>query len=252
MKVYDYWLKTFDNFVTAVLTATDEAERNNLNKLGLLASFLSHRTFELIADATEYDQAIAMLRNTYPKSKNVIFARHLLLSRTQKSNESLAEFVHALKQLARDCEFRAVSADKYRDELTRDAFINGINSVSIRQRLLEEDGLTFQNAINKAETLDRAQKQSEFYESKPMLQSAAITNDPSAGITNDPESKNQGGVSTRITTKQKQQRKCYFCGGIIHSGGRNQCPAKNQICNNCGKKGHFKRVCKSIPKTTLA
>ena len=63
------------------------------------------------------------------------------MSRTQKSNESLAEFVHALKQ--RDCEFRAVSADKYRDELTRDAFINGINTVSIRQRLLEEDELNF-------------------------------------------------------------------------------------------------------------
>ena len=85
-----------------------------------------------------------------------------------------------------------------------------------------------------------------------MLQSAAITNDPSAGITNDPESKNHGGVSMRITTKQKQQRKCYFCGGNIHPGGRNQCPAKDQICNNCGKMGHFKRVCKSISKTTLA
>ena len=56
----------------------------------------------------------------------------------------------------------------------------------------------------------------------------------------------------RITTKQKQQRKCYFCGGNIHPGGRNQCPAKDQICNNCGKTGHFKRVCKSISQTTLA
>ena len=61
MKVYNCWLKTFDNFVTAVLTATDETERNNLSKIGLLTSFLSHRTFELIADATEYDQARAML-----------------------------------------------------------------------------------------------------------------------------------------------------------------------------------------------
>ena len=175
-----------------------------------------------------------MLLNAYHKPKNAIFARHLLLNRTQKSSDSLAEFVDVLKQLAQDCEFRAVTADKYRDELTRDTFINGINSVSTRERLLEEDELTFQNAINRAETLDRAQKQSAFYEDKPMLQSASITNDP--------QSKNHDSVSMRITTKQQQQRKCYFCGGNIHSGGRNHSPAKDQICNNCGKIGHFKRA----------
>ena len=207
-----------------------------------MTSFFSHRKFKLliVADATEYDQASVMLRNAYHKSKNVTFARYLLVSRTRKSRESSKEFVHALKQLARDCEFRAVTADKYRDELTRDAFINGINSVGIRQRLLEEDELTIQNVINKSETLDRAQKQSAFYESKRTLQSASTTNDP--------ESKNHGSVSMRITTKQQQQRKCYFCRGNIHPEGRNQCPAKDQICNNCGKTGHFKCVSKSISK----
>ena len=96
-----------------------------------------------------------------------------------------------------------MTADKYRDELTRDAFINGINSVSIRQRLLEENELTFQNAINKTETLDRAQMQSAFYESKPTLQSVTTTIEP--------ESKNHSGVSMKITTNQQQERKRYFC-----------------------------------------
>ena len=44
------------------------------------------------------------------------------MSRVQNSGESIAEYVHALKQLARDCEFQQVSADRYRDELTRDSF----------------------------------------------------------------------------------------------------------------------------------
>ena len=64
--------------------------------------------------------------------------------------------------------------------------------------------------------------------------------------------KNHVSVSMKITIKQQQQRKCYFCGGSIHPGSKNQCPAKDKICNNCGKTGHFKRVCKSILKTTLA
>ena len=81
--------KTFDNFVTAILTAIDEAKRNNLNKLGLLTSFLSYRTFELVDDATEYDQARAMLRNAYHKPKNVVFERHLLISRTRNPARAL-------------------------------------------------------------------------------------------------------------------------------------------------------------------
>jgi len=94
-KIYDYWLKTFDTFITAVVAATEEAQRNNINKLGLLTSYLSHRTYVLIADVDDYEQARTTLRNAYHKRKNVIFSRHLLMSRTQKSGESIAEYVHA-------------------------------------------------------------------------------------------------------------------------------------------------------------
>ena len=49
----------------------------------------------------------------------------------------------------------------------------------------------------------------------------------------------------RISPNPKHQRKCYFCGGNYHVGGRNDCPAKNKVCNNCGKVRHFHRVCRS-------
>ena len=96
-KIYDYWLKTFDTFLAAVVAATDEGERNNIDKLGLITSFLSHRTYEITADTTTYDQARMTLYNAYHKRKNSVFARHLLMSRPQKSEESIAEYVHALK-----------------------------------------------------------------------------------------------------------------------------------------------------------
>ena len=97
------------------------------------------------------------------------------MSRVQNSGESIAEYVHALKQLARDCEFQQVSADRYRDELTRDSFINEISSSAIRQRLLQEDQLTLQTAVNKAEMLDRAQKQSSFYAEKVTMRSVSTS-----------------------------------------------------------------------------
>ena len=38
-------------------------------------------------------------------------------------------------------------------------------------------------------------------------------------------------------------QKCFFCGNQRHD--RPRCPARNSICKNCKKKGHFARVCRS-------
>ncbi|PIK38271.1 hypothetical protein BSL78_24891 [Apostichopus japonicus] len=37
--------------------------------------------------------------------------------------------------------------------------------------------------------------------------------------------------------------KCYFCGYKRHP--RSECPARDEDCNNCGKKGHFWKMCRS-------
>ena len=75
------------------------------------------------------------------KTPNEIFARHLLATRQQRVGESLDEFLRELTKLGKDCKFRAVSAEQYKDELVRDAFINGLASPMIRQRLLENKSL---------------------------------------------------------------------------------------------------------------
>ena len=50
-------------------------------------------------------------------------------------------------------------------------------------------------------------------------------------------------ISKSNTLHDKIQRKCFFCGGPYHRGGRVYCPAKNKVCNSCGKVGHFQKVC---------
>ena len=51
--------------------------------------------------------------------------------------ETLDQYVQVLVLLSRDCNFRAVSAEEHRDGAVREAFIQGIRSAPIRQRLLE-------------------------------------------------------------------------------------------------------------------
>ena len=124
------------------------------------------------------------------------------------------------KSLAKDCAWRAVSAQEVQSELTLDAFITGITSSFIKQRLLEEDALTLDGAISKAEILERAQNQSGSLFVKPL----------------------QSPVSAACSSQSKScqnKKPCYFCAGNLHPGGREECPAKDCYCRSCGKKRTF-------------
>ena len=57
-KVFEYWFKTFESFLSAVTNVTDN-----------------------ISEATEYEEAVQLLRSSYQKKKNVTFARHVLMTR---------------------------------------------------------------------------------------------------------------------------------------------------------------------------
>ena len=38
----------------------------------------------------------------------------------------------------------------------------------------------------------------------------------------------------------------------LHTGGRKQCPAKDERCHKCGKVGHFQKVCQSEEQKLFA
>ena len=87
------------------------------------------------------------------------------------------EFLQALKTLAKYCKFKDVTATVYRDEAVRDAFISGLQSNSIRQRLLENTTLDLKTMFTQARSLDVAQRSSETYvtPNPPSFPAAAAT-----------------------------------------------------------------------------
>ena len=159
----------------------------------------------------------------YNVPKNEIFARHLLATRRQQVGETLDGYLNALKLLAKDCQFKAVTAQVFKQEMIRDAFINGILSQHIRQRLLESNELTLDSVFTQARSLELAQKSSDQYNTTSMLNATSIDDKPSD--------------LNAITSK----RACFFCGGPRHN--RQLCPAKDAVCHNCEKPGHFAKVC---------
>ena len=117
-KEWKHWYRTFMNFIK-------ESGDSAPNKLRALVNCVSLNVYELIEDC---ESAVAKLERSYVRLPNEVFARHLLATRQQQSGESIDEFLRELYKLSIDCNFKDVTAEKYREELVRDAFINGIAS----------------------------------------------------------------------------------------------------------------------------
>ncbi|TGZ66243.1 hypothetical protein CRM22_005428 [Opisthorchis felineus] len=154
---WNHWFCTFSNFL-------DEIKVFNPHKLKTLYNYISPAVFEIIAECATYEEAIKTLENLYVKPKNEAAARHLLATCKQEVGHTLDHFVQKLKTLARECHFQAVTAEQYRDNALRDAFISGIQSTEIRQRLLEKNISDFQTAYDTAISLTLTHQQSSLYQ----------------------------------------------------------------------------------------
>ena len=67
----------------------------------------------------------------------------------------MSEYLQTLKEFLKDCTFTAVNALGHWNELTRDAFVYGLSSRFIWQRLLENDDLNLTKAFYFVKTLDQ-------------------------------------------------------------------------------------------------
>ena len=255
-KQWQHWRRTFENFLDQLGGDTETSEEH---KLKLMINYVAPSIYEHIADCTSYATAMDILSGMYIKPKNETFARHVLACRRQNPGESLDKYLQALKLLAKDCNFKAVTADEYRDDYIRDAFINGLTSPQIRQRLLENRSLDLQTAYEKAHTLEMAQKHSEsFNQPGSSALNAAVTPhqthlqqvplDAASPVSEAGSS--EANLLAAAAAGGSGSSKCFFCGFERHP--RLKCPARNSTCGNCGKKGHYAKVCRSPAKPTSA
>ncbi|KAK3878332.1 hypothetical protein Pcinc_016916 [Petrolisthes cinctipes] len=175
----------------------------------------------------------------FVKPTNEVFVRHRLATRRQQSGETLDEYFRTLNVLSKDCNFKAVTAIQHCEEFIRDAFISGLQSPLIRQRLLENKTLDLATMFDQARALESAQKDSESYSGNsavyPRLLSAAQEND-------DCELKCEMKPESPPVVSAASA-KCYFCGQSRHP--RSKCPARTAVCHKCQKMGHFSKVCRS-------
>ena len=160
-------------------------------------------------------QIIAALKQYVERRVNETIERRNLRQRVQLVGESFDDFLVSLRDLAKTCNF---CSNECLQKALRDQVIEGLQDGETIQELLQVRDLTLDQAITKCRGLEAAKK------SRTQIQGAAEVN--------------------AFQRPPHSQVTCTGCGNLAHEGGRKKCPAHGQVCRNCGKIGHFSRVCR--------
>jgi len=194
-------------------------------------------SFDRADDKQDIDKVIEKMTEFCQGVVNETYERYLFNTRSQQVNESIDEFYAALLSLSKNCAFKELTPS-----LIKDRIIVGIQDNSTRQKLLSEKGLTLEKCLEIArsyEATKQRMKTMEKGEGEASVQRVHKPKHQKQLQQQQPNSKS----TAEGKPKQTNDKKCFFCGKGIHK--RQNCPARNATCNNCGKKGHFKAVCQS-------
>ena len=266
-KIFKHWKLTFENYLESTITAVPAgtpgddvslaAEQtaiaaNNRKKLHGLINCISPDIFEMI-DGTTYDSAIDSLTKLYVRPTNIVYNRHQLIACKQDAGQPIDTFLQNLQRHAKACNFKAVTAEQNKNEYMRDALINGIASTHIRQRLLENMGeLSLEQASTQARALEQAQSQNQSYDAHVMAAVGVpdMTDETLGAAPAHTRPRNANKKSNRNKNNNNgSSGTCTYCGNQPHP--RTSCPAKDAICDGCGKKGHWIKVCFTTNPDTL-
>ncbi|XP_059833137.1 uncharacterized protein LOC132398132 [Hypanus sabinus] len=243
--VFEHWLACFQSYLEEV-RATEPAVMHRI-----LLSRVTPKVYSIIRDLPTYDGALDALKRQYLRPVNTVYARHRLATWQQRPGESCAEFLRALQTLVQACDCKTLTAEQHAELLVRDAFVTGLRSMYMRQRLLENADLTLSSAMETANVLEAALHYADAVQSRdsppvPWTPQTPPPPAPRSEIANAAASRDS--TSSLNPTTAAARRKpvlCSFCGHKKHP--RQRCPAREATCSSCRKRGHFAKVCKSQP-----
>ena len=171
-----------------------------------------------------FNQLMAALKQHFDPKPLVIGERFHFYQRSQKADESVADFLTALRKLSIRCEFGT-----FLDQALRDRFVCGVASVTIQKRLLAEDGLESSRALEIAQGIEAAEKNSKELKAEQPTTDLNFTGSSNRGPRNE---------------------RCHRCGGRNHDP--KVCRFRHVECHNCHRNGHIAAACRSQPRRQTA
>uniref|UniRef100_A0A8C5MUD5 CCHC-type domain-containing protein n=1 Tax=Leptobrachium leishanense TaxID=445787 RepID=A0A8C5MUD5_9ANUR len=244
-----------EQWISYVSRVDNYLRANQVTDDGLKAATLlcvcGQATFDiaenLIAPASIESMAYADLKKIlsehFEPKLSVIARRHAFEQRAQRSGESAAEFVAALRQASRKCEFTDLE-DRLRDRL-----VCGLHNRELQRRLFAMEKLTFQDTLKEVmadEAVGGAMKTlrpQSTHTSPPVIhQGAAEGSEMGREIEEIDRLRREALRRPRSIEKATPPQSCASCGGQHEKA---ECRFRTAVCCACGKQGHIARVCRS-------
>ncbi|KAL2077907.1 hypothetical protein ACEWY4_025592 [Coilia grayii] len=251
---WDQWITAFDDYLLAVgYTVVPDAR-----KCAILRHCLGQegqRIFATLSLSEEntYAAATAALKKYFSSGGSRQMHRFEFRQRTQKPGESVAQFVLALRELAKRCDFGALEDGLIVDELIEKTLCN-----KLRERLLLEPdsmdlacalviGKLLESAISEARKFSRAVQE-------PVMSapSSALNTDPKAAVAAVKASDSLDVQRVDRRPRESGPKGCSNGDSPNHAARDPSCPAQGKRCRQCNKQNHFARFCRSSPAHTAS
>ena len=232
-KKFQHWLRCSESFINSLNTADAP-----VNKLEVLIQLVSHTVYDIIEESSSYDDAIKALKAVYIKTPNILYARHSLITRRQKDGEGMLEFLTQLKILAKQGDFKAVTAEVHKEEYIREAFVSGLRNVDTKRKILESSKTKLDDIVSLAQVYEEARENAEDFAGASKMASCNLTEK----TTEEDMSPATAAVKQSQPYNNYRGQPCTWC-GHKPKHPRERCPARDAQCGKCGVMGHWAKVC---------
>ncbi|KAI4895153.1 hypothetical protein NFI96_009265 [Prochilodus magdalenae] len=213
-------------------------------KVSVFLSVIGAEAYRLLKNLTmpakpsslTYKELSEKLSAHYKPKPLVIAERFRFQKRNQLENETVSEYMVALKQLSTHCDF-----GNHLDEALRDRFVSGLKAEAIQRKLLAERALTFKSACEIALSMEMAARN--ILEFAGKVKESGTVHKIASTKGNKSPGKKKTNVEYQKTSQTgfKTHQTCYRCGG---SHAAHVCRFKNEKCHHCSKVGHIARACR--------
>ena len=261
---------TYTDRLSEYFTANDII--NATKKRAILNSVVGASTYNLISSLlapkkpgeASYTEIVKLLEKHYEPAKSAIMSRFSFHKRYRNTQESIGDFIAAMRAIAQDCKFANTLEERLRDQL-----VFGVNYVKIQNTLLAQgDDLTFKKAQELAQSMELAAAHTKVLAGEKEAAAALSSHnvdvvkckpqqprsyfnysqgqgqdnkyhelDRSTGTRPKGKARVNPSASSRVSINA-----CRYC-GLMHTA--QQCPAYSKECYKCHGFNHFAKCCPS-------
>ncbi|KAL1447852.1 hypothetical protein WDU94_005574 [Cyamophila willieti] len=222
-ETFETYLERLENYLE-MKGLDSSTSAGNKSCVQTLINCLSPKQYQVLSSLTtpdlpkngKFKELCTLLKQHLCPKLNETFEQHKFVSRVQLPNESLTDFVQALKSQTRHCGFVCEGCKKSTNNAhLKTQFIRGVKDVYIRERLLQAKVSTFQDLVSIALDAEASHVGSLKIQTEVFTESDVDV------------------VHAVNRPRNQSARSCLNCGGQWPH--KSLCPAKNKTCYKCSR-----------------